>query len=227
MNSRKMKKDFRTAAVLLVLFVLLTVCVRLIDVRPIGPQGSAVGFAALNGAVHKLTGEHMAWYDITDILGKAALLCAAGFGGLGLYQLVTRKDLRKVDADLYVLGAFYVLVIALYAFFEVCIINYRPVLIENELEASYPSSHTMVTIFIMASAVMQFKKRLKPGTLMIAVNVLCILVMAVTVIGRFISGVHWFTDIIGGLLLGSGCVYLYRAVIRYTELRRKNIKKTA
>ena len=222
MNRKKVRRDFRNGGVLLVMFVLFTIAVKFVDVKAIGPQGSSVGFASLNGAVHKLTGEHMLWYNITDILGKAALACAAGFGCLGLYQLVTRKDLRKVDRDLYVLGAFYVLVIGLYALFEVLIINYRPVLIDGELEASYPSSHTMVTIFIMASAVMQFKKRLKPGTLMIAVNALCILVMAVTVIGRFISGVHWFTDIIGGLLLGSGVVYLYRALIRLLESKKRN-----
>ncbi len=212
MNRKKVKKDTVTAGILFVMFLLLIVLLKTVDVQPAGPEGSLIGLASLNTAVHEGIGIHMIWYTATDILGKIALLLAAGFGCLGLYQLVSRKDLRKVDPDLYVLGAFYVLVMALYAFFEICVINYRPVILEEGLEASFPSSHTMVTIFIMASAVMQFKKRLPRGTVMIAVNSLCILVMAVTVIGRLVSGVHWFTDIVGGLLLGAACIYLYRAV---------------
>lgn len=38
------------------------------DVQPIGPRGSWVGLAAMNGWFHQLTGVHMFLYAITDWL---------------------------------------------------------------------------------------------------------------------------------------------------------------
>ena len=121
-------------------FILWTAAVRLIDVRAIGPEGSRVGFAALNGAFHALTGEHMTLYNMTDWLGLVPACFILGFALLGLVQLIRRKSLRRVDGSILILGAFYIVVLAAYLFFEYYVVNYRPVLIEGVLEASYPSS---------------------------------------------------------------------------------------
>ena len=208
---KQMSKEVRNAVILLVLFVLLIIGIKTIDVQAIGPQGTKIGFATVNNTVHQLFGVHEGLYELTDVLGKIALLTAAGFACLGLYQLITRKNLRKVDMDLYVLGCGYAAVILLYVFFEICVINYRPVILDEGLEASFPSSHTMVVLFIMITAVPQFRKRLKNRNVMIAVNCACLVIAAVTVIGRLVCGVHWFTDIVGGLLLGSAMILLHNA----------------
>lgn len=197
---------------LLAAFVLWTAAVCLVDVQPIGPQESAVGFAAINGAFHAITGVHMALYNITDILSVIPLGCVAAFGLLGLVQWIRRKNLRKVDGDILVLGGFYIVVLAFFCLFEVLDINYRPVLIEGVLEASYPSSTTMLALCVMPSVMLQLRRRMKNGAAKRCTQAALFVFTAFLVIGRLVSGVHWLTDIIGGVLLSAGLVLLYDSI---------------
>ena len=207
------KKYLTLALCLLAVFVLWTVAVCLVNVQPIGPENSAVGFAGINGAFHRLTGVHMALYDITDILSVIPLGCVAAFGLLGLTQLIRRKDLRKVDSDLLVLGGFYVTVLAVFVLFEKLAVNYRPVLIEGVLEASYPSSTTTLVLCVMPSVMLQLHARMKAGADKNCVQALLAAFTAFMVIGRLVSGVHWLTDIVGSVLLSAGLFCIYKAVI--------------
>ena len=211
-----MKRENRKHAVLgscfLAAFVLWTILICFVDVQPIGPQGSSVGFAGLNGYVHRLTGVHMALYDLTDWLSLIPLLTAAGFGLLGLYQWVQRRQLRKVDFSILALGGFYLVVAGLFLFFEICVINYRPVLINGILEASYPSSTTLLVLCVMPTAMLQLRSRIRHPSLRKGVLFFIAGFTGFMVIGRLASGVHWATDIIGGILLSAGLVMLYRAV---------------
>ena len=194
-------------------FVLFTRLLTCVDVQSIGPQGSAVGFATVNGWAFQLLGVHLLWYHLTDWLGVAAIAIAFGFAVTGLCQWIKRRSLRKVDRHILVLGGFYLLVIACYLFFEKMVINYRPILMDGNLEASYPSSHTMIVVSIMATAVMAFRALCpqKKGWCL-AVDIFAAVVIAVTVMGRLIAGVHWLTDIVGGLLLSAALVATYWVV---------------
>lgn len=197
------------SAALFLLFAALTVAVSVIDVQAVGPEGSKIGLAGINGFFRELFGVNMLWYDITEILGFVALASAGVFALIGAYQLVTRKSLKKVDLDIYALAGLYVLVMATYMFFEIFVINCRPILMEGELEASFPSSHSMIVLCFVSGAIHQIHRRIKNKPIRITLEVVGVAIILVTVVGRMICGVHWFTDILGGILLGSALVFLY------------------
>lgn len=207
------QRNFCIATWMLLAFLLWTVAIQFVDVQAIGPQESSVGFATINQFVHNLTGVHMSLYTITDWLGLVPLMFVMGFGTLGLIQWIKRKHLLKVDHSILVLGGFYIVVMAVYVLFEMLVINYRPVLIDGILEASYPSSTTMLVMCVMPTAIMQLNARIKNDVLKRFVASAIIAFIVFMVIGRLVSGVHWFTDIIGGALLSAGLVLMYLAVI--------------
>ena len=210
---KRIRKSFIVSMCLLTAFVLWTVAICFVDVRAIGPQGSSVGFAGINGFVHNLTGVHWGLYTITDWLGLVPIFVCMGFGVLGLMQWIKRKSICKVDHDILVLGGFYIVTIAAYLFFESVVINYRPVLINGYLEASYPSSTTLLVMCVMPTAVMQFNSRIRNKLLRNIVAATLVAFIAFMAIGRLLSGVHWLTDIVGGALLSTGLVLMYRAIV--------------
>ena len=209
---KKRIKMLSMAVGLLVVFVAWTLLVKAVDVRPIGPEGSKIGFSAFNSLVHRTVGVNMSLYVITDWLGLVPIATVLGFAALGLCQLIKRKSLLKVDRSIIILGGFYVVVAAVFLLFEVLAVNYRPVLIEGNLEASYPSSTTMLVLCVMPTAVMQLSSRIKSQPVKLALTLLIIAFIAFMVIGRILSGVHWITDIIGGAILSAGLVGIYRAL---------------
>ena len=209
---KKQQRNFCIALCALASFALWTVLVRTVDVRAIGPRGSSVGFSTINASVHRLTGVHMSLYHITDWLGLVPVFVGFGFAILGLIQWIKRKNLFKVDFSILALGVFYVAVIAVYLFFEEYVINYRPILINGILEASYPSSTTVLVTCVMPTAAMQLDQRIKNGRLRRVIKVAIFAFVIFMVVGRLLSGVHWITDIIGGALVSAGLVMTYRSL---------------
>ena len=206
------KKKICIAICLLTMFVLWTLIVSFIDVNRIGPNESSVGLSTLNGFIHKLIGVNWFLYTLTDWLGLVPIAVALGFAVLGLVQLIRRKRLNRVDYNILALVVFYIVVILVYLFFEIIVINYRPVLINGYLEASYPSSTTMLVMCVMPTAAMQFNMRIKNAILRRCVVATIIVFVIFMVVGRLISGVHWISDIIGGALFSSGMVIMYDAL---------------
>ena len=210
----------------LILFALWTFLVRVVDLRQIGQSNTAVGFATFNGMVHDFLGVNIILYNLTDILSVIPIGVAAGFAILGLCQLIRRRSIGKVDTSILLLGGFYILVIGVFLFFEIVVINYRPVLIEGKLEASYPSSTTLLVTCIMPTALMQLLWRIKSKTVKIILSVAIISFTIFMVVARIISGVHWASDIIGGLLISTALVFLYSwAVESFDRNFRKSIDR--
>lgn len=214
---KKNLKSLYASIFMLGAFVLWTIAVRFIDVRAIGPDGSSVGFATVNAFFHKLTGVHMSLYYITDWLGLIPIFVAMGFALLGLVQWIKRKQLSKVDYSIFVLGVFYIAVMAVYVLFETVTVNYRPVLIGGILEGSYPSSTTLLVMCVMTVAVMQLNSRIKNAVIRKRLRDFIIAFTIFMVAGRLASGVHWLTDIVGGVLLSAGLVMMYRYFVSLKE----------
>ncbi len=197
------------AVAFLLLFVLWTFMLCIIDVKAIGPNGSKVGFSKLNSIIKELIGTHLVLYVVTDWLGIVPLLIAFGFALLGVYQWVKRRSILKVDKDILLLGVFYAILFGTYILFECVVINYRPILISGRLESSYPSSTTMLATCVIPTCIMQLNKRMKLCFLKRVLITTSVIFVGFMVIGRLVSGVHWFTDIVGGLLYSIGLIALY------------------
>ncbi len=209
---KKNSRLFWVGVGLLAVFVLWTVLIRFVDVEAIGPRQSSVGFATLNGYIHNLTGVNMSLYIITDWLGLVPIGAAFGFAVLGIVQCIKRKSLLKVDRSILTLGGFYIVVMAVYILFEIVVINYRPTLIDGYLEASYPSSTTILVMCVMPTAMIQFRPRIKNDLFRRCIMLTITVFIAFMVIGRLVSGVHWITDIIGGALLSTAIVLMYYSI---------------
>ncbi|MBR3246045.1 MAG: phosphatase PAP2 family protein [Parasporobacterium sp.] len=221
------KKELMLGLILLAGFVVWTLLIRNIDVQRAGPNESEIGFATLNVWFHQLTGVHMLIYSITDWLGLVPIIVCMCFGILGLAQLVKRKNLLKVDADILLLGVYYVVVILGYLLFEMVPINYRPILIEGNLEASYPSSTTLLVLSVMPTLKYQVDRRAESIILRKAITIFVIIFSVFMVIGRLISGVHWATDIIGSVFLSCGLFLIYRFAADYCSSKKTDLNEEA
>ena len=209
------------AAGLLCLFFLLIAALKTVDVAHVegSPEGTEVGLAGVNGPIHEWIGMNMTWYRITEILGYAAILTAACFAGMALVQLIQRRSLKRVDPCLVAAMVLYAVCVICYVLFNKVVINYRPVLMpgETEAEVSFPSSHSMVAVVIMGSTFLLARFYAPGKGLQRIVQVLSAAVAAVTVIGRLLSGVHWFTDIVGGVLLSAALISAFNAFVTPKE----------
>ena len=210
---RNWKTELLCGVALLLLFGLWTVLIMHVDVQPTGQKGTNIGFATVNHGFHAMTGVHMALYTWTDWLGLVPVFVGFSFAMLGLAQWIKRRNLLKVDGDILLLGIYYVLVIAGYLVFEMIPINYRPVLIEGRLEASYPSSTTLLVLSVMPTLSLQIGRRGKRRAVYCAVYAAESVFSAGMVLGRLFSGVHWLTDIIGAVLFSAGLFRIYRACV--------------
>jgi undecaprenyl-diphosphatase len=232
MSKMKSKAYLITAIILLAAFVLFTAIILTVDVKPIGPNDSNVGLATINGSFREVLGTtesyNELWYNISELAGLIPLATAGCFAIFGLCQAIKRKSLFKVDSHLFVLAGFYAALLLAYVGFEIIEINFRPVLIEGELEASYPSSHTMLSIGIMTTAIFELHELIKnKKALLIIFDVACIAVALTVLLGRLLSGVHWLTDIIAGILIVSALICLYRyGVILIQNKKEKNQKES-
>ena len=210
-------KLFFTGFAFIIAFVVWTTLIQVVDVQPIGVNNTNVGLATINRWFHSLTGVNMTLYTVTDWLGLVPIFVCMLFGFMGLVQWIKRKSLLKVDFSVIISGIYYVIVILCYLIFEEITINYRPILINGAMEASYPSSTTLLVLCVMPTLVFLTNRMLKSNKIKSAISVITFLFSSFMIMGRLISGVHWLTDIMGSVFLSMGLFCIYKAIIIMKE----------
>ena len=210
------KRNLIITILLLVSSIIFIVLLKRVDIKCDAVNNSCIGFATINQFIFDKIGVNMTWYTITDWLGIIPILMSVVYAIIGLKQLMKRKSIKKVDKEILLLGVFYILVISIYILFEKCIINYRPILMNGFLEASFPSSHVLMTICLCGSSIIINNKLFKNNFTKI-LNIISSIIIITTIIGRLISGVHWFTDIIGGILISSCLLMLFYSILNLNK----------
>ena len=204
------RESLRNALIMTAVAVLMTILVATVDVQPVGVEGTNLGLASINTGFFNRFGESHAFYTISKIAGFLCFGIAGGFGLFFLIQLFQRKSLQKVDRNLTVMILLYLAAAIVYLLFERFAINYRPVLRDKGLESSYPSTHAMLAYVIIVSAIDQWNIYIKNQKYLTITVTLSFLILAVVIVCRLLSGVHWLTDIIGGILIGDMLIAWYR-----------------
>lgn len=222
MKENGKKRYLFLGSTFIVAFIIWTLLIQVVDVQPLGVNGTDIGFATVNCWFHKLIGVHMKIYNITDWLGLVPIFVCVIFGWLGFVQLIKRRSIFKVDNDIIVLGVYYIIVIFCYFIFEMIPINFRPVLIEGYLESSYPSSTTLLVLCVMPTLIEQMNRRLENEKVKELIKIFVICFSAFMVLGRMVSGVHWLTDIVGSVMLSAGLFCIYKEVQSWNLM--KNFK---
>lgn len=229
--NKNLKKNVTISSILFSVFIIFTALLKFVDVKVwnftqalehSSDFSTKVGFSSINFSLFSLFGKHKLNYmfhDLSEILGYIAVLVAAALAFKGLTSLLKVKSFKKLNKHYYLLAAFYAVVVFFYALFEVIVINCRPVIIDNALEASYPSSHTLLAVCIFVSAIYVIPHifEIKKKYIVIA-NVTLSTMAVLTVTFRMLSNVHWFTDIIGGVLLSAALISFY---ITFASLIKK------
>lgn len=203
--------------VFLIIFIIFTIIIKIVDVKNIGPHNTSVGLSAINNFFANKIGFHNKIYKLTEILGIIPIIIVFIYAIIGLYSLIEEKSFKNVNKNLYYLAIFYIIVLGIYVLFEKVIINFRPVIIEGILESSYPSSHTILAICICGSSVILNNAIYKNNKIAKLENIISFIIMILLPLLRFISGVHWFTDIIGGILLSLSLLLFFKYFVYYKK----------
>lgn len=217
-------KKFSISFVLFVCFIMFTAALKFVDVQPVGPMDSEVGFATVNVFVHNLFGQNKVYDRISDFLAVLSLFAACSFAIIGAYQFLQKKSILKVDSSIILLGVTYVFVILIYVLFEKLVINFRPVLEKGVLEASYPSTHTMMILIILGTARTTMERIIHNELVLKGLRIVLAVLMVLAVAFRIMSGVHWFTDILGALFISAAVIQLYNSLYKSVVAVENQIK---
>ncbi|MCR5647873.1 MAG: phosphatase PAP2 family protein [Acholeplasmatales bacterium] len=200
----------------LVLFIILMLLLN-VDKAVIAESNEAVGLSHINNIVKYSYKENVDF--MTDLLFYITFTVVIFEACLGVYQLVKRKSLFKVDIEILVFGTSLVLMVIFWLLFDYVVkINIRPT---HEAEGSFPSTHVFMTTFLALAShgficYAYENKIAKYGSLLLAVSMI-----ALVLFGRVASGMHYITDVTGGLFLGLAFYFCTFGIIKVFKAKEE------
>lgn len=199
------------AATMLVAFSVWTVLIKTVDVRAVGADGVVVGLAGLNDWWWGLCGTKAVAKLLSDLVGYLVLVLLVG---LAVWQVVVaiRGRSLRLARHWWVLDGVIVALLVCYLVFELVVVNGRPLLVDGALKASYPSTHTLLFAVVLPLVAATVWREINNRPLRFTVAAVCGVLLVAGVILRAIAGVHWLSDIIGGLFLAATLVFTYLAL---------------
>lgn len=154
----------------------------------------------------------MEWDKITNIILLTSFAVLAVFVGLGLYQWITRKSLKKVDKRILFVPIPLALMAATYFIFDkILILNTRP---DGSGEPSFPSTHVMVVATIFFLTTLNLNKYVKQKPLQFIIELLMLILLALTCAGRVLADKHWLSDVIGALVFAFIFSVIYQLILK-------------
>lgn len=199
-----------------ILFLVFTILVKTLDVTYIQDIGY-LGFYNINTSINsKIQVMNTSLYNkLSDVIMIISFVSVAIFAAIGIVQLIKRKSFKQVDPFLYILLGLYVLVAAMYLTFSLMKINFSPLSTKENLKDSYPSSHVFISITLFVSGVMTATKYVNMGKWMSVIGFTgAILLSILSAVTRMFSGQHYFTDIIGAILLAIFLISAYYSALK-------------
>ena len=154
----------------------------------------------------------MQWDKATDIILIAAIATLAIFAGLGLYQWITRKSLKKVDRRLlFIPIPLAIMAVTYFIFDKFFILNLRP---DGSGEPSFPSTHVMVVATIFFLVTINLNTYIKQKPLRVLIEILMLALLSITCVGRVMANKLWISDVIGGLAFAFIFSEIYYYIIK-------------
>lgn len=208
------KKWFLAALILTAVFVVLTITVKYVDQKNIGSQ--VIGWATINLWWRDIIGVRNFWQIASHIFAAITLIILVMFLVWQAIALLRRKSFRTMPRHWWFFDLTLIALALCYIVFQIMVINFRPLLIDGVAELSYPSSHVLLLATLWPVFILTLSREVKSRPWLRVASVIGIIVMTVGIIARLLSGYHWFTDIIGGIMLGAVLTCWYQALtVRY------------
>lgn len=209
----KKKTCITMACLFMGLYIVLLVMLYSVDVTFEGVNGSRIGLSGINIPIRDAIGTNMIFYNISKYVGALGIALVGVLAVWFLVRIIREKSLKALTRKEYELGVLYLLTCVLYVVFSKIVINYRPIIKWDEEgpESSFPSTHAMIAVVIFGSFCCIAGNYIKNEKLCKLIRILCVILAVLVIVGRMLSGVHWFTDIVGGVLVALSLVFAYLA----------------